>query len=88
MKTINASTKRGNAFINSYNRSDAYSLRDCYNSYSTAKACAENDCRRWMIQEAGQGFKILSFNTFGFTCGWTTAAGLRIETPSGSYLVA
>lgn len=87
MKTIKSSTKRGAAFLQSYKNSYYYSLQDCYNNYSCRKAVAENDCRRWMYQEAGHGFKILSFNTFGFTCGWITVDGLRIETPAGSYLV-
>lgn len=88
MKTIKNTTKAAARFINSYNNSRRNSLRDCYTKYSTAKACAERDCRRWMDQENGHGFKILSFNTFGFTCGWMTENGLRIETPSASYLVS
>lgn len=87
MQTIKATTKRGQSFVNAYNRSYYYSLRDCYNSYSCAKACAENDCISWMRQESGRGFKILSFNAFGFTCGWITDNGLRIETPTNSYLI-
>lgn len=87
MKTIKSTTKAAVRFINSYNNSRRDSLRDCYTSYSTAKACAERDCRRWMDQENGHGFRILSFNTFGFTCGWMTENGLRIETPSSSFIV-
>ena len=85
---INASTKRGRAFINAYENSRNYSLADCYGRYSCKKAIAENACRLWMRDEAGYDFRILSYNTFGFTCGWRTDYGLRVETPGGSYLVA
>ena len=85
---INVSTLRGSRFMNAYNRSTDYCLRHVYGRYSSAKACAENECLRKMSDENGHGFKIMSFNSFGFTCGWLTSDGLRVETPSGSYLVA
>ena len=87
METINATTKRGTAFINAYNRSDRGSLRECYSNYSSAKARAERDCIEKMHRENGVGFKILGFNSSFFTCGWMTDEGLRIETACGSYLV-
>lgn len=88
MKTINANTKAAARFINAYRNSYDYSLRDCYGHYSTAKACAERDCRAMMEKENGDGFKILSFNTFGFTCGWMVGDALRVETPTNSYKIA
>ena len=88
MKTLKNTTKAAARFINSYNNSRRNSLRDCYTKYSTAKACAERECKRKMENENGYNFKILSFNTFGFSCAWTTENGLRIETPSTSYLVS
>ena len=87
MKTINSTTKKGQNFIESYNRSRATSLSDCYGRFSTEKSRAERDCRRWMDDENGEDFRIISFNTFGFTCGWMTADGLRVETACNSYLV-
>lgn len=87
MKTINRTTKQASRLINSFFASKFGSLADCYKSYSTAKARAENACRRMMAQGNGYEFRILSFNTFGFTCGWLTEAGLRIETPAGSYFI-
>ena len=88
MKHINTNTKAAARFIDAYNRSRDYSLRDCYGRYSTAKACAERECRAMMEKENGTGFKILSFNTFGFTCGWMVGDTLRVETPSNSYRIA
>lgn len=88
MKTINANTKAAARFINAYRNSFDYSLRDCYGRYSTAKARAEYLCRAMMEKENGTGFKILSFNTFGFSCGWMVGDTLRVETPSNSYKIA
>lgn len=87
MKTINATTKRGQAFIYTYNTATARRLSDVYTNPSTAKTRAEIECLRAMIAEDGQGFKILSYNTFCFSCGWETAQGLRIETATNSYLI-
>ena len=86
MATIKKTTKKGVYFLASYNRSTAYELRDYYGRYSCAKACAENECRDKMRRQSGRGFKILSFNTFGFSCGWLLPDGsLQVETPTNSY---
>lgn len=87
MQTINANTKKGQYFVNAYNRSNYDSITDCYGRFSSAKACAENDCKRWMREENGWDFRILSFNCMQFTAGWMTADGLRVETACNSYLV-
>lgn len=87
MKTLNRTTKQASRLINSFFASKFGSLANCYKSYSTAKARAENACKRMMAQENGFEFRILSFNTLGFTCGWLTETGLRIETPTGSYFI-
>lgn len=88
MKTLNNTTKAAARFIYSYNNSRRDSLRDCYASYSTEKARAERACLEMMRKENGHGFKIISFNCNFFSCGWETAAGLRIETPCNSFLIA
>lgn len=87
MQTIKATTQRGQAFLNSYYNSNAYTLRECYGSHSYEKERAENDCREMMRKENGEGFRILSYNTFSFTCGWIIEEGLRVETRLGSYLI-
>jgi hypothetical protein len=87
MKTINANTKAAARFFDAYNRSRNTSLWDCYASYSTAKACAERECRAKMYDEGGEDFRILSYNTFGFSCGWMVGDTLRVETPSYSYII-
>lgn len=87
MKQLNATTKRGAGYLAAYRRSSASSLWDVYGRFSCAKAAAENDCRRWMENESGWGFKIISYNSCFFTAAWMTSAGLRVETAGGSYFV-
>lgn len=87
MKTINANTKAAARFINAYNRSTDYELRHVYGRYSWEKEHADFNCRRQMVDEGGHGYKIISFDTFGFSVAWETAEGLRVETPQSSYLV-
>jgi len=88
MQHINANTKAGSRYFNAYNRSQRTSLAQCYETYSSAKGQAEFLCKLTMKREAGEGFRILSFNTFGFTCGWITPEGLRVETPQKSLLIS
>ena len=88
MQHINATTKAGNRYFYAYNRSKKNSLSQCYGTYSSAKSRAEFLCKMQMQNEGGEGFRILSFNTFGFTCGWITPEGLRVETPQKSLLIS
>lgn len=87
MITIKSTTKRGAGYLAAYNRSNNSRLSDCYGKYSTDKARAEIYCLSCMSNEDGAGFKIISYNCNFFSAAWRTAAGLRVETPSNSYLV-
>lgn len=88
MKTIKSTTKQGENFVNAYKRSNYYTLRQVYGRFSWEKEHAEYNCINQMNIEGGEGFRILSANTFQFTCGWMTAEGLRVETACNSYLIA
>lgn len=88
MATIKKTTKRGAYLLASYRRSNSYELRDCYGRFSGAKAHADYNCREAMRRNGGSGYKIISFNTFGFSCGWMMPDGsLHVETPTNSYNV-
>lgn len=87
MKTIKANTKQGQRFINAYQRTPFYSVEDCYKNPSTAKTRAEYLIRREMNDCGGDNYRVISFNSFGFSCAWTSPAGLRVETPQSSYIV-
>lgn len=87
METINASTKKGAYLLNSYGRSRARNLSDVYGRPSTAKTRADYLCRCRMLDEGGRDYRIIAANGFVFSCAWTTADGLRVETAYNSYLV-
>ena len=87
MKTINNNTKQAQHFINAYNRSDIFTLREAYANPSTAKTRADYNCRMMMENEGGHGYKIISFNTFQFSVAWIAGDALRIETAANSFII-
>ena len=92
MIVLKNTTKKAQGFIRAYMYSNDYSLRDVYSTYSGAKASAENYCRMCMISEGGANFKIISSNTFGFTCGYTVkktdgSTTLIVHTASNVYSI-
>ena len=87
MKTINNNTKQAKYFINAYNRSDIFSLREAYANPSTAKTRADYNCRMMMQSEGGHGYKIISYNTFQFSAAWISGNSLRIETACNSFVI-
>lgn len=88
---LNRNTKKARALVQDYERSYNYGLNQCYASYSYAKAFAEVRCREKMLDMGGHGFKILSFNSQTFTCGWlyedkeTGVIMLNVETYRNTY---
>ena len=87
MKTINNNTKQAQHFINAYNRSSIFALREAYANPSTAKTRADYNCRMMMENEGGHGYKIISFNTFQFSVAWIAGDALRIETAANSFII-
>ena len=89
---INANTIKGIGFLQSYERSRFTSIHQCYESPSKAKIDAEFQCYNKMARQCGFAFKIMSYNTFSFTCGWLTedetgVQTLHIETANNSYII-
>ena len=87
MKTINNNTKKAQAFINAYNRSSIFTIREAYANPSTAKTNADYSCRMMMENEGGHGYKIISYNTFQFSVAWISGDSLRIETACNSFVI-
>ena len=87
MKTINNNTKKAQAYINAYNRSDIYSLNQAYGKPSTAKTRADYHCRMMMQSEGGHDYKIIGYNGFYFTVAWIAGDALRIETACNSFVI-
>ena len=87
MKTINNNTKQAERYINAYNRSRMYDLKDAYGKPSTAKTNADYDCRMMMESEGGHGYKIIGYNGYYFTAAWIAGDALRIETAKNSFVI-
>ena len=87
MKRIKKSSKAGSSYLYRYEHAEATSVEQFYKRPSSAKVCAEKECLKKMFTENGEGYKILSGNTFTFTAAWRTADGLRIETCANSFLI-
>lgn len=91
MKTIKGKARE--RFVQAYAGSNNLSLYAVYSKPSQHKLTAENECITQMRDENGWNFRILSYNTFAFTCGWLIADAetgelmLRVETPENSYIM-
>lgn len=89
---INSKTIKGIRFLQSYERSNFKTIRDCYVSPSTAKIDAEFYCYNKMTRQCGFGFRIMSYNCHTFVCGWLTEdetglQTLHVETANNSYII-
>ena len=87
MKTINNTTKKAQAYINAYNRSSIFTLREAYANPSTAKTRADYNCRMMMQSEGGHGYKIIGYNCNFFSVAWIAGKDLRIETACNSFII-
>lgn len=87
MKTINNNTKQAERYINAYNRSSIFTLREAYANPSTAKTSADYNCRMMMQEEGGHGYKIIGYNCNFFTVAWIAGKDLRIETAYNSFII-
>ena len=87
MKTLNNNTQKAQAYIDAYNHSDIFSLREAYGRPSTAKIQADYNCRMMMQSEGGYGYKIISHCRNFFTVAWIAGNALRIETASNSFVI-
>lgn len=84
---LSKNSKRAKRFIELLEKSEDIFLHDVYERYSQAKAIAWNHCFNECKHDGGLHFRILSHNTFGFTCGWIAPYGYRIETPGNTYII-
>ena len=87
MKTIKATTKQAQGFIESYNRATATTLKEVYGTYSTAKARAFRYCMDRVFEENGNRPRIISSNCMKFTFAFEVENGLRVETANNSYFI-
>ena len=62
--------KKISGFYNSYLNSAATELSDVYKSWNSDKAKAYKKCREEFVRNKGEYFRIVSANTYQFTCGY------------------
>lgn len=90
---INGATKRGQNILAMAESNIGRELYDVYGSFSSEKAKAMRDCKRWYLEDNGYNFHICSANTWQFTVAWnyvnveTGEVMTRVETASSSYIV-
>ena len=90
---LNRNTKKAQDLIERFYNSKFDKLEDCYNSCSGAKRMAYYNCLYKCSDMDGWRFRIISFNTMSFTCGWlyedkeTGVIMLNVETYRNTYTI-
>ena len=90
---LNRNTKKAQDLIDRFNHSTFDMLQDCYKSYSKHKFRAFQECVTKSFEMDGWRFRIISFNTMSFTCGWlyedkeTGVIMLNVETYRNTYTI-
>lgn len=90
---LNRNTKKAQELIERFYSSELYSLEDCYTRCSVAKTCVFSLCIDKCAAMDGWRFRIISFNSQTFTCGWlyadkeTGVIMLNVETYRNTYTI-
>ena len=79
--------KRDLNYIKKYRESYIYSIYDCYEKPSINKVIAYDETRSYMESINGTGYRILSYNTFSFTCGFRVKNYLYVITKDNLYTI-
>ena len=84
-KIIKEESKKGQVYINLFNKSRHFSVREFYRNPSSAKVSAENNILRKSELKA---YRVLRGNSSTFTAGWLDNENrLHIETRENSYVI-
>ena len=67
---LNKTTQKASRWIEEYNSSYYYSVRDFYSSPVLRKQLIEDSIKRKMVEENCHGYKILNGNSSFFTCAY------------------
>lgn len=87
MIIVTTATAKGRNLFDRANCKEGYDLYDIYTTYSQEKYKAWRKCLNKCLDEDGRHFRIISHNSYGFSVAWDIREGVRIETPSNSYLI-
>lgn len=92
MEKLNANSKRGQYFVEAYNKSTLHTLKEAYAKPSAAKQAAFKRCQQKCEAENGDRLRVISAGPWFFTVAFevTTAlgaTGLRVITRCHDYLI-
>ena len=84
-KRIKEESKKGQMYIELFNKSRHFSVREFYNNPSNEKIAAENK----ILQKSElKAYRVLGGNSSTFTAGWIDKENvLHIETRDNSYVI-
>lgn len=94
---LSTKTAKGRALVERAKNDYGDALSNIYGRYSIGKMKAMEYCRRkYCEDDCARGFRIISYNTYGFSVAWETICEIdnnivpcvHIETPSNTYDVA
>ena len=84
-KIIKAESKKGQNYIEMFNKSRYYSVEQFYNKPSSAKVSAEMHI---LAKSELKAYRVLRGNSSTFTAGWLDREDrLHIETRENSYVI-
>ena len=90
---LNRNTKKAQGLIERFYNSEIDTLEDCYETCSAAKRRAFYWCTKRCGDMDGWRFRIMSYNSQTFTCGWlyedkeTGVIMLNVETYHNTYTI-
>ena len=92
MKKLSANSKLGQRYVEAYETSTWYTLKDAYVKPSAAKQAAFKRCQQKCEAENGDRLKVISANYQFFTVAFEVensfgATELRVITPYRDYLI-
>lgn len=76
----------GEYYLGLYKRSEAERLEDVYKTCSKEKASSFFEIKYEMVRNGGKNIKVLTHNTFKYTCGYMLGNALIIHTPTKRYI--
>ena len=91
MTELKYGSKKATALAQNYWHSHRRTLEECYSSHSRAKENADFWCRARMVECGGYDYRICTFNSQMFTCGYRFKEKgveyLAYETPMYTYKI-
>ena len=76
----------GEYYLGLYERSEAERLEDVYKTCSKEKASSFFEIKYEMVRNDGKNIKVLTHNTFKYTCGYMLGNTLIVHTPTNRYI--